>query len=756
VNEHIVVVDDAAVNLAIIGAIVGDRAHTTVHTFESSRAALDYAGNNPVDAFILDYHMPAPNGQEMIRILRADGRFAFVPIIIVTAEHEHEPRLAALAAGANDFIERPIEPRELMMRLDTLLGLHAARQRLSETVTDLERSLEVRERQSREKAARMVALWRIVTNADLATEDLPYAILFEGARAIRPSQTFFGTVARLDGDHIVIEAKTRLVRGAARPGTRIPFEQSIQSRLGESVTTIAWNDVADDPEMQALGRVRETGLRSAICTSFFAGRARYYLDFWSREPVEPPFTSEDYTYIELLASFFGSRMQQAWQLDRLTYHLAHDTLTGLRNRTQFRIDARAAYATAESGVLAVVALDRFRFANETYGHIIGDALLVEVGAALERCAIHEEIVARLAGDTFGIFLPGFIDEADAKARLATFAAAFDTPFSTGDREGTEFIPLTASIGATASTDTGVSIDTLLSRADTAVYAAKRQGGGRIQFFEPGMESEEAARDRLRAELALALLRNEFELYLQPHIDLETDRVTGAEALIRWNHPTRGVLTPEAFIPFAEQNGLIRPISTWVMNETFRISEHFRKLDPSFRTYFNLSALDLSDMAIADAFRDAAARGVHVENVGVELTETAAMQDMGVTMQTVRELRELGVSVAIDDFGIGYSSLALLNRLPVDVVKIDRTFVNDILAGEREAAIPEAVIAFGRLFNFQTLGEGVETDRQRAWLAERGCRYAQGYNIARPQPLAPFTNWLASQLAARVGATSEGT
>jgi diguanylate cyclase (GGDEF)-like protein len=745
-TQHVVIVDDAETNLQILSAIVGERLDTTVHAFTSSEEALTFAQSHPVDAFVLDYHMPELDGRQLTRLLRADARFEFVPIVIVTAEQDRENRITAFDAGANDYIERPVEPREMLARLETLLALQAARRRLSENVTDLERSLRIQEQHSREQADRMVALWRIVTNTELSNEDVPHAILFEGARSIRPSHAFHGTLSRLDGDEVVFEAKTRPSLGShvrSGVGSRSRLTDTLQSRLAGGPVTLAWDDIALTPELASLDGVRRRGTRSAICTSFYAGRTLFFLEFWSPEPIGTPFAAEDFTYIELLATYFAARTQLAWQFDRMTFQLSHDSLTGIRNRTQFRLDARAAYVAGGCGTMVVVSLDDFRFVNETYGHIIGDALLVEVAAALERRAIAGEIVARLAGDTFGIFIPGFDDEMAVQIRIAEFATTFEHAFATGNAVGQHKIPLSATFGVAIAKEPGQTIDGLLSHADTAAFAARRAGRGKTVIYAAGMESEEALRDRRLAELALALEANEFELYFQPHLDLETNRVTGAEALIRWNHPTRGTLLPKDFIPFAEAHGFIRQISTWVMNEALRLVDVFRAIDPEFRIYFNLSAIDLDDMSIVDEFRAAAARGAHLDNIGVELTETAAMRDMGLTAQTVKALQALGVRVAIDDFGVGYSSLSLLKRLPVDIIKIDRTFVSEILLSAGDAAIAEAVIGFGRSFGFETLGEGVETDAQLAWLGEHQCRYAQGYSIAHPLPIGEFLTWLAA-------------
>jgi Amt family ammonium transporter len=393
----------------------------------------------------------------------------------------------------------------------------------------------------------------------------------------------------------------------------------------------------------------------------------------------------------------------------------------------------------------VISLDGFRGINEEYGHLIADALLVEVGAALAAIAAAsgDDLVGRLAGDTFGMFVGNIATEAELRARLAVISERFTRPFSTGDREGREFVPLGATMGAALAVDTTETIDQLLARADTAVFAAKQHGPGRVEVYQAAMESESGSRSRRLAEISRGLERNEFELYVQPHVDLRSSRIAGAEALIRWRHPTHGLLLPGTFLPFAENNGLIRTITRWVTAEALAASQRLRKLDPAFRLYFNLSAIDFNDEAIVNDLRRAKLQGVHLDNIGVELTETAAMQDVGSASRTIRLLQQLGVQVAIDDFGTGYSSLSMLKRLPFDIIKIDQSFVHELLLGDRNSAIAASVIAIGEQLGCETLAEGVESPDQLAWLRERGCRYAQGYTIARPMALDAFEGWYAA-------------
>jgi EAL domain-containing protein (putative c-di-GMP-specific phosphodiesterase class I) len=266
-----------------------------------------------------------------------------------------------------------------------------------------------------------------------------------------------------------------------------------------------------------------------------------------------------------------------------------------------------------------------------------------------------------------------------------------------------------------------------------------------------MESDAQRRATMRNELIDAVAHDEFTLHYQPHVDIATGTVTGCEALIRWNHPTRGLLAPNLFIPFAEETGIISHIDEWVMNQAFGMANDLGALRPDFRLYFNLSGRQAGDPKLVRAFADAKRRGVALEHIGVEITESDAMRDVESTRRVCRALRRLNVTIAIDDFGTGYSSLSSLKRLPVDVVKIDRSFISGVLDDPHDGAITEAIIGIADRFGFASLAEGAESDAEIAWLRDRGCRYVQGYAIARPLPLAAFKTWMAARGAPTVRA-----
>ena len=391
----------------------------------------------------------------------------------------------------------------------------------------------------------------------------------------------------------------------------------------------------------------------------------------------------------------------------------------------------------------MVDVDAFHEINESYGNTVADSLLVEIGQALKRCATGDEFVGRIGGDVFAIYVPETASKGSFAGRVRDFAGVFARPFWAGDRKSKQFIARSVSIGAALAPQDGRVVDTIHSHAEAALIAAKERGHGSIVLYEAGMERDALRRAVLRNELVAACANDEFTLYYQPHVDLVTGEVTGCEALIRWNHPQRGLVPPDEFIPFAEQSGFITRIDEWVMRHAFAAAAGLSASRPGFRLFFNLSGRQAGDPKLVRAFVDAARNGISLANIGVEVTETDAMRDVDATRRVFRALRRLNVRIAIDDFGTGYSSLSSLKRLPVDVVKIDRSFISDIKTDSRDAAIADTIISIARHFGFDSLGEGAEEPGDVDWLRHHGCRYVQGYAVCHPLPLDAFVLWLAA-------------
>ena len=404
-------------------------------------------------------------------------------------------------------------------------------------------------------------------------------------------------------------------------------------------------------------------------------------------------------------------------------HLAlHDPLTGLANRRGLGERLTGAFAEGGPFALLLLDLDRFKVVNDTFGHRVGDGLLVQVGDRLRAVMGETGFVSRLGGDEMALILPG--DEADAMACAQRVVAVIARPFAIDAAT----VVVGASVGVCPARAAG-DPDDLMQRADIALYEAKRRGRGQAAAYETGMMEAVAARHALESDLRTALAEGQFRLAYQPIQSLADDRVIGFEALIRWTHPTLGTIAPTTFVPLAEETGLIVAIGRWVLMEACRQATRW----PADRhVAVNVSAVQFrSPLLLAHIIEALAASGLPPERLEIELTETALVEDGAQTAQTLAALRHLGITIAMDDFGTGYSSLAHLRDLPLDRIKIDRSFVATALDDKHARAVVKAVAQMGRDMGIATLAEGVERADQLELLRSLGCDAVQGYLIGRP-------------------------
>ena len=419
-------------------------------------------------------------------------------------------------------------------------------------------------------------------------------------------------------------------------------------------------------------------------------------------------------------------------------HLAHhDKLTGLFNRhsLQERLGqalASAAYANTRLAVL-FIDLDRFKIINDTLGHHIGDQLLVEVANRLRQVGHANDIVARLGGDEFVVVLASDESAREALPIACQMLAALGAPYLLDGNQ----LHSTPSIGISVYPDDGDSVDALMKAADTAMYHAKAQGRNNVQFFTAEMNAAAAERMELERDLHHAIAHQQLDVHYQPQVQAASGRVCGVEALLRWPHPTRGQVSPLKFIPIAEESGLIEALGAWVLRQACQQVAHWKSIGiHGVRMAVNLSAHQLRSRQLVDTVREAMhAHGVQAGELELEITESAVMKDPQAAIDTLQQLRDLGVHLAIDDFGTGYSSLAYLKLLPVDVLKIDRSFVKDIETDRNDAAICASILALAKSLGLKVVAEGVETAAQRDFLDSHGCDYLQGYFFAKPQPAA---------------------
>ena len=433
---------------------------------------------------------------------------------------------------------------------------------------------------------------------------------------------------------------------------------------------------------------------------------------------------------------FADITQRKQAEERLHFLANHDALTSLPNRTLFsellQNRVEQSRISMQPFALMFIDLDRFKLINDTLGHQAGDELLVKISQRLQMLAPAGASVSRLSGDEFTLLLPHF----DSVTGLASLAQdLLDTVTSEVVLCGNSKVFVSASLGIAIFPSDGQTAESLLVNADAAMYRAKNRGKNTFQFYTADMNASAMARLKLEYSLHRALSKNELQVWYQPKVDLASGSLVGMEALVRWRHPEMGFVPPADFIPVAEECALIVPIGTWVLHEACRqVREWVDRFDFTGKVAVNLSGRQIKFgnvvETVAQVLHETRLAATQLE---LEITESTAMDSDGEVMRALEGLRDMGVSLAIDDFGTGYSSLAYLKRLPVQVLKIDRSFIKDLHWDKDDAAIAEAVISMGRSLGLSIVAEGVETVEHRDFLIAKGCHQAQGYLFGRPVP-----------------------
>jgi diguanylate cyclase (GGDEF)-like protein len=458
---------------------------------------------------------------------------------------------------------------------------------------------------------------------------------------------------------------------------------------------------------------------------------------------EKQFTEYDLRAVSLFAEQAAAAIANArlFEMERahtaeLTYRAYHDPLTRLANRTLFveRLEDSLREDEGTPRRLAVLFLDvdNFKNVNDSLGHAAGDRLLVAVAGRIEGCLRQPDTAARFGGDEFAVLLRDAADDHAVGTAATRILQALENPFSIGGHE----VFVSASIGVALPDEEDTTVDELLRNADVAMYMAKDSGKSRFAVFEPHMHKAAVERMQLESDLQRALQRDEFEVHYQPVVELATGKVISMEALLRWNHPTRGLMGPADFIPLAEETGLILPIGRWVLLEACRQvstwhDEHPDRIQLSVSV--NVSALQLQRTLVDDVAAALDETGLEPSHLTLELTETVLMHDAGEVVERLTQLKHLGVSLAIDDFGTGYSSLSYLHKFPIDILKIDKSFTGNLRRGTGEGVLTHAIIRLARTLHLRTVAEGIEQPDQVGKLQAMGCHFGQGFYFAEPLP-----------------------
>ncbi len=694
---RIVIVDDRITNRNIFSRLASSiEDGVSVEAFGDPREALVWLQRNTPDLIITDFNMPEMDGAEFTRAFRAMPGCSDIPVIVLTVYEERSYRLKALEAGATDFLQSPVDHHEFVTRARNLLRLSRQQALIKTRAVTLERELDASERSrqqvlrdSRERLAQIVDTLPAMVSAC----DRDGRIVFVNAHqadfyGIDPEAVVGQDVSAVFGDEHGARGRSYdnvvFENGMALP----PFEETLISQRKEPRVFLTTKAPLRDSTDKVV---------HVLTTS---------LDITDRKRAE----------------------------EHLLHIAHHDSLTNLPNRTLLQDRIRREIARARRGdrpfALHLLDLDRFKSVNDVLGHHVGDEVLKVMAERLVGTVRETDLVARLGGDEFAVLQIGVQQLEDVKQLAERLIGTISAPLVVEGRE----IATTVSIGIALHPSDGSDIQGLLKAADLAMYRAKADGRNTYSLFAADMTTLMQEQTELDSALRHAINRKEFTLYYQPQIELATGRIVGVEALIRWRRPGHGFVSPGEFLPLAEENGLIVPISDWVLREACRQSKLWQQLGHNLRVSVNLSPVQFRKQNVgALVVKVLAETGVAPQTLELELTESILMQDPESVAENLRQLQALGVSLAIDDFGTGYSSLAYIKNFPVDRLKIDQGFVRNIEDDPSDAAIVRAIITLGHSLGMDIVAEGVETQEQLSRLIAEGCDEVQGYFYSRPVP-----------------------
>ena len=700
----ILIVDDRPANLDSLHAVLAPLGHSLVRA-TSGEEALRYLLDHDPAVILLDVQMPAMNGFETATMIRQRERSERTPIIFLTAvDASSDDVFKGYATGAVDYLLKPFEPQVVRAKVKVFVELSQQQHALRV----LNKQLEA------ERKAIEDMLFTEKERAQVTLNSIGDAVVSTDAT---------GRVGYLNS------AAERLTGWSSGDAIDRPLPEVLN--IVDATTRIAADDAS------AVVRQEKTGHVRTNCVLIRRDGAELLI-----EDSTAPIHDREGRVTGAVIVFRDVTEARAVS-GRLTHFSRHDILTDLPNRTllEDRIGQAFAMASRRGTRLALlfVDLDRFKHVNDSLGHAIGDALLKSVAARLLACLRATDTVSRWGGDEFVVVLTQ-LDEADTAAvSAAKIITAVSAPYALAGH----VLDISASIGIGIWPDDAAGVDELISAADAAMYKAKAHGGNNYQFFTSQLNDQAIARRSLEDSLRQALQRQELTLYYQPKNNLETSRVIGIEALVRWQHSTRGLLAPDQFVTIAEECGLMMPIGRWILREACRQARAWHEAGfTPIPIAVNVSAAEFRSKGFVDGvaivLRETELAAPYLE---LEVTESVLMEDTQSTTAVLSALKDMGVRIAIDDFGTGYSSLSYLSRFPIDTLKIDRSFVGGITAAGHDATIINAVIGLGRSLNQHVVAEGVETEQQLALLRRQQCVEGQGYYFSPPIEAEQFTDLL---------------
>jgi diguanylate cyclase (GGDEF)-like protein/PAS domain S-box-containing protein len=695
----ILIVDDRSTNRSIYSRLAqAIEEDAIVHASASPHEALDWLSRSTPDLIVTDFRMPGMDGAEFTRHVRNSENGADVPVIVITAYDDRAFRLQALEAGATDFLRSPVDHYEFTTRARNLLKLQRQQQIIKGRALELEQQLRISVRSQEElvRSSRK-ALTQVIDTvpAMISASDEDGRIVFVNA--------YFAEFVNATPGSLLGRQISDLIRSdKSQFGKKV--HKSILANKGESVSFE--EQITDSTGSERAFLTTKTSLRELI--GGVTGILSTSIDITERKQAE----------------------------NTLRHIGLHDTLTDLPNRRMLyeRVqqeidDGRGLFA------LFLIDLDRFKSVNDALGHAGGDRILQQVTSRLIACVPEGNLIARMSGDEFVVLQTEIKGTHDAEQLARQIIDSLAAPFLL---DGTE-LKIGCTIGVALSPSDGRDVEKLLRYADLAMYQAKAEGRNTLRFYSPDMESTSANSISLEADLLRAISQDQFILHYQPKVDLETGSIVGAEALLRWMRPDFGITSPHIFIDIAEETGLINEIGAWVLNEACTQAAVWQSLGYGpLQIAVNLSPVQFFRQDIVQLVaKTLQTTGLRPEYLELELTEGSLLKDVERTKLTLQKLKQLGVRIAIDDFGVGYSSLSYLKNFAVDTLKIDRSFVFNLADGTRDEAIVRAIISLAESLGLKVVAEGVETNLQLGCLLNHPCKEAQGYLFSRPVPAGAF-------------------
>lgn len=716
----ILIVDDISANLVALRHIL-KKVDADIIAAGSGNEALAATLDHEFCLILLDAHMPEMDGYETAEILSSNENTRHIPIIFITAAYKDElHRLKGYSAGAIDYIQKPIEESILLSKVKLFLQLYLQKTELRELAESLE-----------EKVERRTAALQL----EIEQRELSESNLRENQNTLAQTQR----MARIGGCSYNGQGE-------------IKWSDQLLDIFGlttESVPSIMELQQIVDPK--DIDRILED-FRKAENSNI----TEYETEFDFSLPGGEKRTANSIASIKRSASGKIILIEGAIQditerkeAESIIKHMAHhDELTGLANRNLFHIKISEAFALAKRSNTTVAVLlldlDHFKDVNDTLGHMVGDKLLQKVAFRLNQCCRETDTIARLGGDEFAIISVQLKSSADAVPLAMRCIRNLSREYAIDGNS----IHTGTSIGISSYPIDSEDATQIIKNADVALYQAKDRGRGTYRLYNEKMDREIHQRKAIEHDIRKGIERSQFELYYQPQLDINTRKLTGLEALIRWRHPEKDLVSPDFFIPIAETSGLIIELGEWVLREACRQLKYWRdqKLNIPYVSV-NVSVLQISNGHFVENLRLILNETKLLpENLELEITESVVMEDLRLMIEVLSSLHELGVSVAIDDFGTGFSSLSYLKNLPLTKLKIDKSFVKNIEEDAGDAVITKTIIDLGHNLGLSIIAEGVETEAQATILKSQSCDSAQGYLYAKPMSASAVPPWVEDYLS----------